>query len=116
MKKKVLKVVAFCVAILLIFGVALFANGLLGNPISKAIAEKNAAEYLAEAYSGQDLEIRNVVFGIKSGYYEVYVVSPYSEDTQFTLSYNWVGKLVDDDYAYRVLGGWNTAMRIESLC
>ena len=48
MKKKVLKVLALVVAIALIIGIGLFANALVGNPVSKYLATKNANEYIKE--------------------------------------------------------------------
>ena len=42
MKKKVLKIIAFAIAIALILGICWVANGLNGNPISKMLAKKAA--------------------------------------------------------------------------
>ena len=46
MKKRVLKVAALVTAIMLIIGVCLFANSLVGNPISKALAKNTAEKYI----------------------------------------------------------------------
>ena len=51
MKKRLLKISALVVAVILIVGVALFANALVGNPISKMIAKHTAEEHLEEAYA-----------------------------------------------------------------
>ena len=45
MKKKVLKVLALILAIVLIIGIGLFANALVGNPVSKFLATKGAEEH-----------------------------------------------------------------------
>ena len=42
MKKKILKIVAFVLALALIVGVCVFANSLVGNPVSKLLATKTA--------------------------------------------------------------------------
>ena len=49
MKKKVLKVLALIVAIALIIGIGLFANALVGNPVSKFLATKSAEEHQLSA-------------------------------------------------------------------
>ena len=54
MKKKVLKILAFVVAIALIIGVSVFANALVGNPISKHIATNKAEKILEDKYSDKD--------------------------------------------------------------
>ena len=41
MKKRYLKILALVVAIVLITALGWFANALLGNPLSKMLAEKN---------------------------------------------------------------------------
>ena len=38
MKKKHIKIIALIIAIILIIGLGVFANALLGNPISKMLA------------------------------------------------------------------------------
>ena len=46
MKKKVLKIIALVMAIALIVGVCIFANSLVGNPISKWVATNTAEKHL----------------------------------------------------------------------
>ena len=43
MKKKILKIAALVIAIALIIGICWFANGLVGNPISKSLATRKQA-------------------------------------------------------------------------
>ena len=112
MKKKVLKVLALILAIVLIIGIGLFANALVGNPVSKFLATKSANEYIAKTYSDKDFIIEEVNYDFKTGGYYARVTSPTSIDSHFSLSFNWLGKLVLDCYD-DVTTGWNTAMRLE---
>ncbi|MBQ9131644.1 MAG: hypothetical protein IJX62_04140 [Clostridia bacterium] len=114
MKRRILKILAFSVAILMIAGVCLFANSLLGNPVSKALATKTAQQHIDSVYAGKGLELGDVSYSFKDGYYHAYVSSPSSTDMHFTLEINGLGTLIHDNYEYHVLSGWNTASRIES--
>lgn len=112
MKKKILKVLALVLAIVLIIGVGLFANALVGNPVSKYLATKSANEYIEKTYSDKDFVIEEVTYDFKTGGYYARVTSPTSIDSHFSLSFDWMGKLVLDCYD-DVTTGWNTAMRLE---
>lgn len=112
MKKKILKVLALVVAIALIIGVGLFANALVGNPVSKYLATKTANEYIAKTYSDKDFIIEEVNYDFKTGGYYARVTSPTSIDSHFSLSLDFTGKLKLDCYD-DVTTGWNTAMRLE---
>ena len=112
MKKKFLKVLALVVAIILIIGIGIFANGLVGNPVSKYLATKSANEYLEKTYSDKDFVIEEVNYDFKTGGYYARVTSPTSIDSHFSLSFDLMGKLVLDAYD-DVTSGWNTAMRLE---
>lgn len=112
MKKKILKILALVVAIVLIIGVGLFANALVGNPVSKYLATKSANEYIEKTYSDKDFVIEEVTYDFKTGGYYARVTSPTSIDSHFSLSFDWMGKLVLDCYD-DVTTGWNTAMRLE---
>lgn len=114
MKKRILKITAFVVAMALIAGVGFFANALVGNPISKWVASNTAQEYLADKYSDKDFEIDRVTYSFKDGNYHAYIKSPSSIDSEFTLSVNMWGKLRYDSYEDRVLSGENTANRISN--
>ena len=114
MKKKILKISAFALAILLIAGVCVFANSLVGNPISKAIANNTAKNYLEDKYADTDYVLEDVSYSFKDGYYHASVSSPSSIDTTFTLLINGFGKLSYDYYENNVTNGWNTAKRLDS--
>lgn len=112
MKKKILKIVAFVIAVILIAGVAWFANGLVGNPISKHLATKAAEGYIEEKFPNSDFELERVSFSFKDTKYHAYIVSPSSADSSFSLTISMGGKIVWDYYENNVLSGWNTARRL----
>ena len=112
MKKRILKIAAFVFAIVLIVGVCVFANGLVGNPISKAVATNTAEKHIEENYGDKDFEIERVAFSFKDGYYHAFIYSPSSIDSDFTILVDMWGKLRYDTYEDRVLSGGNTADRI----
>ncbi len=112
MKKKILKVLALVVAIALIICIGVFANSLVGNPVSKYLATKSANEYIEKTYSDKDFIIEEVNYDFKTGGYYARVTSPTSIDSHFSLSFDWMGKLELDCYD-DVTSGWNTAMRLE---
>ena len=112
MKKKILKVLALVVAIALIIGIGVFANSLVGNPVSKYLATKSANEYIEKTYADKDFIIEEVNYDFKTGGYYARVTSPTSIDSHFSLSFDWMGKLELDCYD-DVTSGWNTAMRLE---
>ena len=112
MKKRVLKIAALVLAIALIAGVCIFANALVGNPISKAFATNTAEKHLEKNYADKDFEIERVTFSFKDGYYHAFVYSPSSIDSDFTILIDMWGKMRYDTYEDRVLSGGNTADRI----
>ena len=112
MKKRILKIAAFVFAIALIVGVGVFANALVGNPISKVVATNTAEKHIEENYADRDFEIERVTFSFKDGYYHAFIYSPSSIDSDFTILVDMWGKLRYDTYEDRVLSGGNTADRI----
>ena len=112
MKKRILKIAAFVFAIALIVGVCVFANGLVGNPISKAVATNTAEKHLEENFADKDFEIERVFYSFKDGYYHAFIYSPSSIDSDFTILVDMWGNLRYDTYEDRVLSGGNTADRI----
>ena len=112
MKKRILKIAAFVLALALIVGVCIFANALVGNPISKAMATNTAEKHLEENFADKDFEIERVTFSFKDGYYHAFIYSPSSIDSDFTILVDMWGKLRYDTYEDRVLSGGNTADRI----
>ena len=112
MKKRILKISALCLAIVLIIGVCWFANGLVGNPISKMMARNAAEKYLGTNYPNTDYELQEVSYSFKDVGYYAHVVSPSSMDGNFTLRISMLGKIRGDDYSSRVEGHGNVANRL----
>ncbi|MBR2389509.1 MAG: hypothetical protein IKA94_01795, partial [Mogibacterium sp.] len=112
MKKKVLKITAFVVALALIAGIAVFANALVGNPISKLLAQNSAERHIEENYPDTDFYIESVSFSFKDTRYYAHIKSPSSVDSHFTIYMDMLGRVKFDFYEDDVLNGWNTADRI----
>lgn len=114
MKKKIFKIAAFLVAITLIAGLCWFANGLVGNPISKILAANTAKQYLRKHHPDTDYQLDAVTFNFKFVCYNAYFSSPSSPDSSFTLLLGMDGRIVQDDYEAHVTNRENTARRLES--
>ena len=114
MKKKILKIAAFIVAVALIAGLCWFANGLVGNPISKLLATNTAKQYLRDHHPNTDYQLDAVTFNFKFVCYNAYFSSPSSPDSSFTLMLGMDGKIVQDYYESHVTNRENTARRLES--
>ena len=112
MKKKTLKIIALILALVLIALIGWFANGLVGNPVSKYLAEKSAEKYVAENYAGTDYYIETLAFNFKFSNYYAHIRSDSSMDTQFTLYITMLGEVYFDTYE-DVLSGAITARRVE---
>lgn len=109
--KKFYKIAALFLALLLMAGLGLFANSLVGNPISKMLARRTAETYLAQTYGGTDFYVEDLGFNFKDGSYYAHIKSPSSMDTWFTLCITMGGRLTRDTYP-DVLDGSNTARRL----
>ncbi len=114
MTRKVLKIIALILAIVLIGGMSWFANALVGNPVSKYLANKSAEKYISENYPDEDFIIREIFYDFKMGNYYAKIYSPRSIDSNFNLHIDFFGKVFYDTYEYSVLTGENTAYRINN--
>lgn len=112
MKKKWMKIAALIVALLIIAGLCVFANALVGNPISKWLATRTAEKHLEEVYGDTDFVIEKIGFNFKDTDYYAHVMSPSSEDSSFSLRIGMWGQLLLDTYESRVLSGNNTQNRL----
>ncbi|MGL4912198.1 MAG: hypothetical protein ACRC3Y_07160 [Romboutsia sp.] len=112
--KKSIKILSGVTAFLLIIGILYFANGLVGNPISKMMANKEVKELVNEKYSNLDLELEDARYNFKIGGYDIIAKSPNSRDTHFTISTNQFGKIYYDSYENDVVNRYNTFFRINS--
>ena len=113
MKKKILKIAALIVALALIVGVYIFANSLVGNPISKLLATNTAKQYIKENHPDMDYQLDGVTFNFKFVCYNAYLTSPSSPDSSFTLMLGMDGKIVQNYYEAHVIERGNTARRLE---
>lgn len=107
------KIWVFVIAGVMLAGIGLFANALVGNPVSEMLARKSAEKYLAENYGDKDFYIENVNYSFKTGGYYARIESPGSMDGSFSLSFGMDGRLLYDSYEHRVLGGANTGERLD---
>lgn len=112
MKKKCLKIGALLAALAIIVGLCLFANALVGNPVSKWLATRTAQKHLEEVYADKDFEIEKVGFNFKDIDYYVHIKSPSSADSSFSLRIDMLGNLKLDTYESRVTYGGNTQNRL----
>ena len=113
MKKKILRIAAFVVALALIVGVCIFANSLVGNPISKLLATNTAKQYIKENHPDMDYQLDGVTFNFKFVCYNAYFTSPSSPDSSFTLMLGMDGKIIQNYYEAHVIERGNTARRLE---
>ena len=113
MKNRILRVIAFVTASAMIIALGLFANSVVGNPISKLVAKTSAENHLKEIYPDSDYVIEDTNYSLKDGYYHAGVVSPSSRDTKFSISVNWMGKIIYDNYENRVVTKMTTAERLD---
>ena len=107
-----MRIIAFVLAMVLIAGLAWFANAMNGNPISAMLARKTATAYLAERFSHTDYYIEGIGYNFKDGNYYAHIRSDSSIDTQFSLNITMMGELRYDTYD-SVLDGFVTANRLE---
>lgn len=113
MKKKILKIAALIVALALLVGVCIFANSLVGNPISKLLATNTAKQYIKENHPDMDYQLDGVTFNFKFVCYNAYFTSPSSPDSSFTLMLGMDGKIIQNYYEAHVIERGNTARRLE---
>lgn len=112
--KKRNRIIAGVVAFILIGLILWFANGLVGNPISKTLANKSAEKYIEATYPDMDLEINKAKYNFKFGGYSVFVEQPGSADIHFSVDISPTGKIKWDSYESSVLGKFNTWKSINS--
>ena len=110
--KKSMKIASGITAFLLIAIILYFANGFVGNPVSKMIANKNSKEYISKEYKDINLQIEEVSYSFKDGGYHIQVKSLTSKDTYFEVVMSPFGKVVYDSYENNVTNKWNTYERI----
>lgn len=112
MNKKVKKILAGAAGFILIIGLLLFANSLVGNPVCKLIAGNTIKEYVSKNYSEMNLELGKVGYNFKFGGYGVMAQSATSKDTVFYIYTDMLGGNIRDDYEYEVANCFTTLRRL----
>ena len=113
-KRKLLKTLALLSALIMLISLGIFANALVGNPLSRMLAENSAKKHLAEKYPETDFYIDEVMFSFKDTSYYAKIKSPTSIDCDFSVNIDMLGHVVNDNYENLVLNGYNTSRRIDS--
>lgn len=112
MKKKGLKLLALAGALFLIVLLGWTANGLIGNPISRYLADKNARKYLEQHFPNTDYYIEDTSYSFKEGAYIADVKAPGSMDRYFSITMDMAGRYCWDSYE-NVEDGFHTFLRLE---
>lgn len=113
MKKKALKLIALITALILLGGLGWFANGLVGNPVSRLLAKRALDQYVEQTYSHLDLNTERFGFDFKSTGYYAYVRAEGSTDIAFYIDMDMLGHVTYDSYDTWVTGKMNTEIRVE---
>ena len=87
-------------------------SAFFGNPLSRALVQHRAADYLRETYTETDYAISSLTYHAKDGNYYVQIVSPSSPDSHFFLAYSLSGKLLSDSFPQQVVQRRNTYNRL----
>lgn len=111
-KKKLLKITALITAVILICGLCVFANMLVGNPVSKLLALRSAKKYLETHYLDTPYFVDEVNYSFKDGRYYARISSPDSMDNYFNIGYNSFGRQQYCDYVTLVTNRQNTVYRL----
>lgn len=112
--KKIIKLIAAFLAIVLIVGVCYCANAFLGNPVSYLLASLSAGKYIEENHAGTDYEVERVAYSFKDGKYYAYLTSPANIDGDFTLTIDYKGEVENNNYTWRVENRYNTESRLQN--
>ncbi len=112
-KKRILKISALLLALVLIGGVAWFASTLVGNPVSSVLARINAKRYIEQIYPDSDYAVDYRGYDFKFCDYYAYVSSPTKLDEHFGIYMNGWGQVIRDGYD-SVESKWNVASRLGS--
>ena len=110
-KRKAAIIVVIAILIVLLGIISYLYFSFNGSLIVKMIRTKEAKNYVAETYSGEELDVSFAVYDFKMGLYMCRVDSPKSQDTSF---YVWKDRsgTVCDDYEYLVTQRGNTVTRL----
>ena len=98
MKRKIIRMIGWTVCISVFLVAVYFLTAFFGNPISSAVAKRNAEKYLQEHFAETDFQIENVGYDLKSGGYFARIHSPSSIDSHFTIYFDSLGRYKYDSY------------------
>lgn len=100
--------------LILVIGILALGTGnlLLGNPLSCALADRAAKQYIKTQYAQLDLAAEKSEYSWKGGSYMVFLAQPGSEDIRFLLEFNSLGALLRDEYTSVA---FNTQDRFDAL-
>ena len=110
--KRTLKIIALVLALGLLLGLGWFANAMVGNPISKALATRSAEAYLTQHLPNTDYVLERVTYSFKDGNYHAFYTSPTAIDGDFSADFDWLGRYTWDTYD-SVTNKFNTASRLD---
>lgn len=100
---------------LLLAGILCWAwlHDLKHSDIAQDIIDPKAAEYISQTYPDNDYVLSKAYYIFKDNCYRVKVHSPSSQDTYFSLYYDYkTYELIQDSYESSVLDGFNTRNRL----
>lgn len=107
---KVLRIIAFFIALGATVWLILFAFSLNGNPVSYFLVKRNSRIYVSENYP--DYQAGEAAYNFKFGNYFVEVTKPGSEDCHFMAVFGLDGKLAWDNYDSAIVQGNNVEARL----
>lgn len=113
MKKKILKILALLLASCLLLAVAFFANLMLGNPVSRFLAQKNVQAYLTENHAEEGYEIEKLAYDWYNTEYIAECAVPGSTDLHFQVDSDFFGNISNSTYENDVLQHWNIRQRLD---
>lgn len=117
-------VIALVIAGIILYAPLLIYGGLLGlawltdltsSHVANEIIDPKAEAYISQAYPDNDFILDDAYYVFKDNCYRVNVRSRSSQDTHFSLDFDYQSyELVYDGYEISALGGANTRGRVES--
>lgn len=112
--KKILKLCSIVLAIIIMLTTLFVANNLVGNPISKYLANKNVLVYIEETYPYQELIVDDAFYDFKiNNAYCINVSSEKLKDLYFNIWIDSFGNVIEDNYDHNITNGNNVLMRLE---
>lgn len=110
---KTKRILAAVAGVLLVLLLLLCVDFFTGNPLSRAVAQRQALRWAEARYSGQEFTVEYTLYEGRFAY-GVELQSRQSEDTRFYVTAGWFFCHDDglDGYENAVASGWNTCLRM----